>query len=33
MAARAVGMKAYQFTDSRSLLKELERDGLLDAGA
>ena len=31
MAARAIGMKAYQFRDSRSLLGELERDGLLEA--
>jgi FMN phosphatase YigB (HAD superfamily) len=30
MAAQAVGMKAYQFTDSRTLLRELERDGLLE---
>jgi putative hydrolase of the HAD superfamily len=31
MAARALGMKAYQFSDSRTLLRELERDGLLEA--
>lgn len=31
IAARGVGMKAYQFHDSRTLLRELERDGLLEA--
>jgi FMN phosphatase YigB (HAD superfamily) len=30
IAARGVGMKAYQFHDSRTLLRELERDGLLE---
>jgi putative hydrolase of the HAD superfamily len=30
-AARAIGMKAYQFRDSRTLLQELERDELLEA--
>jgi len=30
MAAQALGMKAYQFRDSRTLLRELERDGLLE---
>lgn len=34
IAARGVGIKAYQFIDSRRLLSELERDGLLEpAGA
>jgi putative hydrolase of the HAD superfamily len=32
-AALGLGMKAYQFEDSRTLLRELERDGLLDASA
>ena len=31
LAAQAIGMKAYQFRDSRTLLQELERDGLLEA--
>ncbi|HEX3110523.1 MAG TPA: HAD family phosphatase [Thermoanaerobaculia bacterium] len=31
MAARALGMRAYQFRDSRSLLRELEQDGLLES--
>jgi FMN phosphatase YigB (HAD superfamily) len=29
IAARAVGMRAFQFRDSRSLLRELESEGLL----
>ena len=29
IAARAIGMKAYQFRDARSLVEELERDELL----
>jgi putative hydrolase of the HAD superfamily len=31
MAARAIGMKAFQFRDSRTLLRELEAEGLLEA--
>ena len=31
MAAREIGMKGYQFRDSRTLLRELEHDGLLEA--
>ena len=30
MAARAIGMKAYQFRDSRTLLHELQQGGLLE---
>ena len=32
-AALGLGMKAYQFEDSRTLLRDLERDGLLDASS
>ena len=31
IAARGVGMRAFQFRDSRSLLRELESEGLLPA--
>jgi FMN phosphatase YigB (HAD superfamily) len=30
IAARGIGINAYQFHDSRTLLRELERDGLLE---
>ena len=31
LAARGVGMRAFQFRDSRTLLQELEAEGLLTA--
>jgi putative hydrolase of the HAD superfamily len=30
IAARGIGMRAYQFQDSRTLIRELERDSLLE---
>src|SRR5207248_1342531 len=32
LAARALGMRAFQFTDARSLTQELEGEGLLSLG-